>query len=78
MRGTNGKSNDGGGDENEIHDDKDGLELSHNLGHDGGQDGMAEDASEEGPVDCSVGGCPIAVAGDDDDGKEHQRKSIYF
>ena len=69
--GTNGKSDYSGGDEDEVHDDKYGLELSHDFGHDGGEDCVAEDAGKEGTIDCAVGWGPVAVAGDDDYGKKH-------
>lgn len=76
VRSTNWKSDYSGSDENEVHENKDGLELSHDLGHNGGEDGVAEDAGEEGSVDSPVGRCPVPVASDDDDGEEHQGKSV--
>lgn len=71
MCSTNGKSNDSGSYENEIHDDEDGLELSHNFRHDRREDCVAEDTGKKGSIDSAIGWCPIPIAGDDDDGEEH-------
>lgn len=48
--GANGKRDDGGGNENEIHYHEDRLELAHNLRHDRRQDTMAENAAEESGI----------------------------
>ena len=78
MRGTNRKCDDSGGYEDEVHGDEDGLELSHDFGHDGGENGVAKDTGDKGSVDCSARWCPVSVSGDHDDGQKHQGEAIYF
>ena len=70
------KSNDGRCDEDEVHDYEDGLKFPHNLAHDRSEDSVADDTSKKDAVDVSVRRRPIAIAGDNNDRKKHQRETI--
>ena len=62
---ANWESDDGGGDEYEIHHHEHGLELAHDLGQDRSQDSMARYSCQENTVNGSVGGGVIAILSND-------------
>ena len=74
--GADRESYDRSCDEDEVHNHENRLKLAHYLRHDRSQNAMAADASEKYPVDSPVGRCPVAIAGYDNDGKQHQRETI--
>lgn len=74
--GPDRQGDDRRGDENKVHGHEDGLEFPHDFRHDGSQHAVAEKTGEKGSIDGSVGGVPIPVARDHDDGKKHQGEAI--
>ncbi len=73
---TNRQSDDGGEDKDEVHDDEDGLQFAHNASQGRGDEGVARDSRQKHDVDDTVGGTPVAVSGDDDNGQEHQGEAV--
>lgn len=65
---SDGKGDDGGDDENDVHCNEDGLQLSHDLGESGGQDTVEQDTAEEDGVDYSVTGGPVSITCNDNTG----------
>lgn len=74
--GSDRQCNDGSKDEDQVHDDENGLQLSHKLGHYRYQDSVADKACEEDAIYSSIGRSPLSVTSNDDDGEEHESKAI--
>ena len=62
------KSNNGCGDEDEIHDYEDGLKLAHDLRKCGSENSVKENAAKEDGIDDAVGRSPIAITCDHNTG----------
>ena len=75
---ADGESNSRGEDQDQVHGHEDSLHLTHDAGHGRGDEGVAGDSGGEDTVDGAIAGRPVAVAGDDDDGEEHQGEAVCW
>ena len=62
--------------QDKIHGHENSLESTHNPGQRRRENCMAANARNESSVYDTVGRMPIAVSGDDDDGKKHDGETI--